>query len=129
MTRSVTDINAEIRDVVDRLGALRAERRVARHREAGIKPHRGAAYRTWTTETMAPIKADWMSNVPFAEMLRRHGLTRGQLMGLRQRQQWPARRESYPEMSARQYFRVQKLAPQLGRAQALARVLGQGSRL
>jgi hypothetical protein len=26
MTRSVADINAEIRDVVDRLGALRADR-------------------------------------------------------------------------------------------------------
>ena len=48
MTRSVADINAEIRGLVDRLGALRAERRVARRREAGIKPHRGAAYRKWS---------------------------------------------------------------------------------
>lgn len=123
MTRSVADINAEIRGLVDRLGALRAERRVARCREAGIKPHRGAAYRTWTAEAMAPIKADWIAKVPLAEILSRHGLTRGQLMGLRLRQRWPARRESYPEMSARQYFRVQKLVPHVGRAQALARVL------
>jgi len=46
MTRSVADINAEIRAVALRLGALRAERRIARRREAGIKPHRCAAYRT-----------------------------------------------------------------------------------
>ena len=37
MTRSVADINAEIHDVVDRLGAPRAERRIARRRAAGIK--------------------------------------------------------------------------------------------
>jgi hypothetical protein len=123
MTRSVADINAEIRGLVDRLGALRAERRIAQRRAAGIKPHRGVAYRTWTAEAMAPVKADWIAKVPFAEMLRRHGLTRGQLMGLRLRQHWPARRDSYPEMSARQYFRVQKLVPRLGREQALARVL------
>ena len=46
MTRSVADINAEIRGLVDRLGALRAERRIAQRRAAGIKPHRGVAYRT-----------------------------------------------------------------------------------
>jgi hypothetical protein len=44
MTRSVADINAEIRDVACRLGALRAERRIARRREAGI---------TWAVD--API--------------------------------------------------------------------------
>lgn len=123
MARSIADIDAEIRGVAHRLGALRAERRIARRREAGIEPHRGAAYRRWSAEAMAPIEADWIANVALAEILRRHGLTRGQLMGLRLRQQWPARRESYPEMSARQYFRVQKLVPRLGRAQALARVL------
>ena len=128
MTRSVADINAEIRDVVDRLGALRAELRIAQRRAAGIKPHRGAAYRTWTAEAMAPIKADWIANVPLAEMQRRHGLSRGQLVGLRLRQHWPARREFYPEMSARQYFRVQKLVQHLGRGQALARVLPPAAR-
>ena len=128
MTRSVADINAEIRGLVDRLGTLRAERRVARRREAGIKAHGGATYRKWSEAALAPIKADWVAKVPFAEILQRHGLTCGQLSGLRWRFGWPARRESYPEMSARQYFRVQKLVPHVGRAQALARVLTPRSR-
>lgn len=83
------------------------------------------------TRSVAGINAKIrdIAKVPAAEMLRRHGPTRGQLMGLRLRQQWPARRASRPEMSARQCFRVQELVPQLGRERALARVLAQGSRL
>lgn len=121
--RTVDAINAEIRALVDRLGELRAERRVAHRRAAGIKEHKGAPYERRSPETIAAIKADWTANVPFAEILTKHGLTRGQLMGLRRRQCWPPRREPYPEMTARQYFRARKLAPKIGREQAIHRVL------
>lgn len=123
MARTVDELNAEIRALLDRVGQLRAERRVAHRRAAGVKAHKGAPYVRRSPELIAAIKADWTGNVPFDEILTRHGLTRGQLVGLRQRQGWPPRRETYPEMSARQYFRAQRLAAKIGREQAIRQVL------
>lgn len=121
--RDLAAINAEIRSLLDRVAACRAERRVAHRRAAGVAERKSAPYERRSPETIAAIKADWTANVPFAEILTRHGLTRGQLMGLRQRQVWPPRREPYPEMSARQYFRARKLAPKIGREKAIQQVL------
>ncbi len=121
--RSIEQINAEIRFLLDKVGVLRAERLVARRRESGIPERKSVAYRSWDAKTLAPVRKDWNDKVPFAEILSKHNLTRGQLMGLRFRFKWPARRETYPEMSARQYHRVRRLAPTLGREKAIATVL------
>lgn len=83
--RSLLEIEAEIACARDRLAELRAERRARRRR----RTERG--HRRWTAAEEAPIRADWLAGLPLAAIEARHGLTRGQLLGLSYRRDWPSR--------------------------------------
>lgn len=83
--RALSEIEAEIASLRHRLGTLRTERRARRRR----RTDRG--HRRWTAEEEAPIRADWLAGLPLTAIEARHGLTRGQLLGLSYRRDWPAR--------------------------------------